>query len=406
MEEKMANESNLKFERVFTAPVQVVYRAFTNASALREWLCDGATTEAAPNGRMLMWWNDGYISAGRFKTLEPNQKIVFTWKGENEPAETTVAVTLAQEGEKTNLSLVHSGIGSGDKWAAAQHEFSRGWESALENLTSILEVGKDLRLYRRPMLGIFLSDFSPEIANNLGVPVKEGIRLGGTVEGMGARAAGLMEDDVLIRMNSTELKTYPNLTQALSEKHAGDVVVVDFYRGAEKKTTQMKLSGRPVPEIPANFSALADRLESMYAENDIKLVSALEGVSESEAAARPSPKEWSVKDVLAHLIQTERDNNIWIADLLGGHERFSDDWDGNLLPPLEAIVDVYPTTLDLLAELKRREAETVALLRRMPVEFLQRKGSFWRLATQLLEYSVHIQDHMGQIRNAITATRK
>ena len=43
----MATKSqNLKFRRVIAAPAATVYRAFTHATALRDWLCDAARTEA------------------------------------------------------------------------------------------------------------------------------------------------------------------------------------------------------------------------------------------------------------------------------------------------------------------------------------------------------------------------
>ena len=41
----------------------------------------------------------------------------------------------------------------------------------------------DLRFIRRPMLGVSLSHFSPEIATKLGIPVDHGIRLDGVLEG-------------------------------------------------------------------------------------------------------------------------------------------------------------------------------------------------------------------------------
>ena len=38
------------------ASVKFAYRAFTSSTSLREWLCDIATVEPHPRGRMYLWW--------------------------------------------------------------------------------------------------------------------------------------------------------------------------------------------------------------------------------------------------------------------------------------------------------------------------------------------------------------
>ena len=94
------------------------------------------------------------------------------------------------------------------------------------------------------MLGILLNDFNPEIAQKMGLPITEGIRLSGVVEGMGAQKAGLQADDVMVRIGKFETKDFGTLGYILGAYKAGDLVEVEFYRDAEKQTLQMKLSGR------------------------------------------------------------------------------------------------------------------------------------------------------------------
>ena len=43
---------------------KMAYRAFTNATSLREWLCDVATVEPRPNGRIYLWWNGDSFRVG------------------------------------------------------------------------------------------------------------------------------------------------------------------------------------------------------------------------------------------------------------------------------------------------------------------------------------------------------
>src|SRR4029453_13179663 len=99
------------------------------------------------------------------------------------------------------------------------------------------------------------------------------------------------------------------------------------------------------------------------------------GVTEASASFSPTPGEWSAKEVLAHLILGERETQVWIDDLIGGAERWTDIWGGNNTARNKALVAVHPTIPDLLQELRDSEAETVALLSVLPTEFMARKGS-------------------------------
>jgi uncharacterized protein YndB with AHSA1/START domain len=402
----MSDQPSVKFTRtIHTTPAQV-YRAFTNASALREWLADGATTDIKAGGRIILWWSDGYSSTGQFTGLEEDKKVGFTWKGDNEPARTQVEVNISTEGEGSNVEIIHSGLGEGEPWEATRHMFQRSWEAGLENLVSILETGKDLRIYRRPMLGIMLTDFNAEVAGRLGIPVKEGIRIDGTLEGMGARAAGLEGDDVLVGMAGRPVTDFDSLRAALEGKHAGDVVEVEYYRGPEKKTVPMKLSGRPEPQIPGSIKEIAARAQEVYAEMDRELDAALAGVSEAEASAKPQAGEWSVKEILCHLISSERFNIQYLTELFAGNESWNDNYPGNLQHPIDATLEVFPTLSALIEELRRGEAETIALIRHLPEEFTQRKGSYWRLVEAIQNFPYHIRTHTAQIQAAVDAARQ
>jgi hypothetical protein len=256
------------------------------------------------------------------------------------------------------------------------------------------------------MLGVMVGEFNPEIAADLGVPVTEGIRLDGVVEGMGAAAAGLQQDDVVVGIAGAEVTEWASLTTALEAHHAGDQVEMVYYRGAEKKSATMELSGRPLPEVPATAEALAEAVRQTYQELDTELSAFLADVSEEEAAHHPAPDEWSVKETLAHLIAGERGFHQWITDLIGDSEPWYDRWGGNVPARHEALLSVYPTLPVLLEELKRGEAETVALLMVLPPEFVARKGSFTRLGYYLLEMpGYHTRTHLDQMRQAVEAAR-
>ena len=392
--------------QTFAAPPAQLYRAFTNSTFLREWLSDVATTAPRPGGYLFLAWNDGYYASGQFTSLAENEQVAFSWQGSNMPAPTQVNVRLNPAGEGTLLHLTHSALGEGDAWAGIAAQVQKGWQQSLENLASVLTTGEDLRFTRRPMLGIIIGEFNPETAARLGVPVSEGTRLDSVVEGMGAAAAGLQSDDVIVAVDGLPTTDFPSLTNALQAHRAGDTVEVAFYRGPDRLTTAMTLSGRPLPAIPATAGELASIAHHRYDAEEADLATLLADVSETEASTRPGPGQWHIKDVLAHLIHSERGWHTWMDGLIGGQEPWYDDFGGNNDARITATVAAYPTLADLLTELQRAHTESVALLANLPAGFMDHKGSYWRLAYAVLEPAYHQQTHLAQMQEILAAARQ
>jgi uncharacterized protein YndB with AHSA1/START domain len=400
-------DHTLTFEKYIQAPPFLVYNAFTNASALREWMCDGATVAPHPGGRFYAWWNAGYYACGEFTKAEPNKSVAFTWQGRGQVASTEVQIEIGEKDRGTLLHLTHSVRSSGPAAEQALDDFRNEWPRSLENLASVLESGQDLRFVKRPMLGIQLNDFNAEIAKKLGIPVQEGIRLDEVIAGMGAAAAGLSKDDVLTNMAGRPVHDFASLSAALQGCQAGDTVEVVFYRGPEKKAAQMQLSARPLPEIPATSAEMARRAREIVEADLSKLEQVLKSITEPEADYKPSPEEWSVKEILAHLIHSEREFQSFTSDLISGYERVADDFGGNIDARVTATVFVHPTLTELLDVFKRSTAETNALIAAAPPEFVTRKGSYTRLGYSCLDSTAsHILGHLAQIEATVQAARQ
>jgi uncharacterized protein YndB with AHSA1/START domain len=392
----------LTIEQFVKAPPAQVFFAFTNAMALREWLCNVATVAPRPGGRMYLWWNGDFYSAGEYTALEPNQLVGFTWSGRGDPAPTQVIVTLTEKDGGALVTLKHTVADE-----KVIDSYQKEWIGSLENLVSVLETGRDLRITNRPLLGVYPGDFTPEQAKSLGVPVTEGFRLDGVIDGLGAQAAGLQKDDVVVALGGHTISNdFATFVAALQGKKAGEAVKVEFYRGPEKKTVNMELSRRPVPDVPFDAKELAHQVRSRYDESLAALEKALEGVSEAEAAHKASPQDWSVKEVLAHLIQGERAGALNLAEVVTGFERWSDDFGGNLNAAVQATAAAFPTLQAMLVELHTLANELVALIEALSPEFVARKGSYFRMAWGLLEGQTHTHTHLEQIAAAIAAARK
>jgi uncharacterized protein YndB with AHSA1/START domain len=399
---------SLQFKRTVNVPPAEAYRAFVHATALRDWLCDAAQTEARVGGRLYLSWNDGYVVVGQFVKLEPGKKLVFTWRGQDEPAPTRVQVSFAAKGDGARITLKHDQIGSGSKWAKTVLGFQTGWTESLENLQSVLETGIDLRQARAPRMGIFIGEFNAEVAAQLGVPAKAGIRLEGTGEGTGARAAGLQKDDVLVRLGGKKAVDFPSLHKALQGHHAGDKVRLVFYRAGEKKTATLELGARPMPDVPAAARELAGLVRKNFADANTALAQMLDGVTEVEAEHHPAPDAWNVKQTIAHLILCERDVQSWAADML--NDTPVNDWlemRPNVNERILALIERYDMLPALVTALKHAQVETVNLLAALPDSFVARKHLYRRVAAWMMDtvpFHYH-GEHLGAIKAALEAAR-
>jgi len=239
----------------------------------------------------------------------------------------------------------------------------------------------------------------------LGVPVAYGTRLGDVVNGMGAQKAGLQKDDVIIAMDGHELVAGTTLGSILTSRHAGDVVEVMFYRGAEKKTASMTLSGRPIPTIPTSGAGLAEQVGQIYHQYEAQIEELLNAASEVECAHKPASAEWSAKEVLAHLIHSELGWQNYASEVMGGYEGAYDGFGGNIQARIDATLEVYPTKDDLLKELKAHDRESIRMLAHIPDEFLSHKGRYWKLVYQANQNSYHLQSHLEQMKAAIQSAR-
>jgi len=287
------------------ATAKTAYRAFTNSTSLREWLCDVATVEPHPKGRMYLWWRGDFYSSGHYLELEENKCVKFRWYANVDSAPTEVTVSLIEKDGGSLVRLDHE-VPDDPSLTQPAETFRENWVDSLENLKSVLETGIDLRIANRPMLGILPGDFTEEQATALRVPVREGLRLDGVVDGMGAQKCGLQRDDVIVEMVGHPIRSDANsLPNAIEGKKGGDKIEVSFYRGSEKKTVTMELSKRPMPEVPFSQVDLEKRAREVYEAGLAEVEKCFEGVKDADAMKRPEPQEWSGLKIIAHLIHGE-----------------------------------------------------------------------------------------------------
>jgi uncharacterized protein YndB with AHSA1/START domain len=137
----------VRIARRLTAPREKVFRAWTDPQAIARWFApseDFRTTVFAldlrPGGSYRIEMLEGdkpHRVAGRYVEIRPPEKLVFTWKWENEPAhvgESLVTIELFDRDGATELVLTHERIAD----PASRDEHEKGWGGCLTRLETFL----------------------------------------------------------------------------------------------------------------------------------------------------------------------------------------------------------------------------------------------------------------------------
>jgi S1-C subfamily serine protease len=123
-------------------------------------------------------------------------------------------------------------------------------------LTDLVKHGRP----QRPWLGIRTIEVDAELASALGLPVKNGVLIAQVVPDAPAASAGLrggsrtetigrvrfpVGGDIIVAIDGQKVESLVEMNRILLRKRPEDTVAVTFYRGAEKRTVNVKLALRP-----------------------------------------------------------------------------------------------------------------------------------------------------------------
>jgi uncharacterized protein YndB with AHSA1/START domain len=140
---------NIEITRSIAAAPDQVFRALTDAGELARWWTSSGESDARTGGAFSYRFefedpSRDHTYEGDYHDVTSGERVTYPWQ--TSLGETTVDVRLRPSGEGTELTLTHTGWGSGaaaDE-AVAMHE--QGWCFFLDNLKSYLEGGPDLRI--------------------------------------------------------------------------------------------------------------------------------------------------------------------------------------------------------------------------------------------------------------------
>ncbi len=96
----------------------------------------------------------------------------------------------------------------------------------------------------RVFIGVSSVDLTPDVADQLSIPVQEGAIIKEVVPNSPAAALGLEANDVIVELDGTPITSNVELRDAIRAHAAGDQVDVVWYRGAEKMSAKATLKVR------------------------------------------------------------------------------------------------------------------------------------------------------------------
>ncbi len=131
------------------ASPDAVFRALTDAGELARWFPSGAESDPRPGGSFEYRYefeqdpSRDHTYSGEYRDVVPGERVAYPWHGKLGTTEVEFLLRPADGG--TEVTLRHSGWGTGADWDESLELHRQGWGFFLENLKAYLERAEDAR---------------------------------------------------------------------------------------------------------------------------------------------------------------------------------------------------------------------------------------------------------------------
>ncbi len=146
---ELTTETSLQLKRIFNAPREKVFKAWTNSKQMKQWIIpqDGFSVpnvevdfRVGGNYRIEMLSPEGvcHTAVGKYREIVAPEKLVFSWFWENRPeeGETLVTVEFYEQGNSTEVVLTHELFQN----ETVRDDHVTGWSGALNQLAKFLSI--------------------------------------------------------------------------------------------------------------------------------------------------------------------------------------------------------------------------------------------------------------------------
>lgn len=131
---------------------------------------------------------------------------------------------------------INSAIKSGTGYFAG-YSFAIPSDLVKSIVTEIINNGS----YERPYLGISIFDVDDAYAMEKKLNISQGVVVESLKDGGSAQYAGILPGDVVVALNQREIKSVPELQEAVSSAKVGETVTVTVNRNGNEKNILVKL---------------------------------------------------------------------------------------------------------------------------------------------------------------------
>ena len=143
-------------------------------------------------------------------------------------------------------TAVLRGTGLGGGVSVEGIGFAINSETAQQVAQQLVEFGR----VRWAWMGVFLADLSPEVAAEVGLPIREGVIIRTTVIDGPSDLAGIQPGDIVVSIGGHDIATVSDLTRLLKQEFSvGQKVQVKVFRTANgagtRETLTLELGERP-----------------------------------------------------------------------------------------------------------------------------------------------------------------
>ena len=382
-------------EVVVQLPPIEVWHALTRPDYLSYWIVERAEVDLRVGGVYILQAPPWLEMRAHIEKLVEGRRLVLrpTHRSDDEHVEIDL---IKEAGGETRVCVDQP-----------EQELTGPLREALENLRSVWELGVDLREARRGILGVGVADIRPSERPIQGVPQDTGARINAVVPGGAAEQAGLRRGDVVIAAGDGPVRSGADLVRAIQGSRPGAALRLEIVRAGERRAFSPVLGERiNRTQPPPSQLELLGRLRAAVAEADAGLEKAVHGLNRADAYRPEAAGKWSIAQVLAHLSVVERMTQAALDEAARGGRPILEGDSMTAFWRLGAVLTDRPPVEELLARLRRDEAETIALLEGVPAQVVAFKPRWMRVCHIALDYSTHSTDHFAQIariRKAIHA---
>jgi len=116
--------------------------------------------------------------------------------------------------------------------------FAISSDTAKPIVQDLIANGKVARAY----LGVSVVPITPSLATSYSLPVDHGVGIQQVQSGGPADNAGLKVDDIIVKIDGTDINTSGDLFAFLAQHQAGEKVTVNYYRGNNTQSTDVTLA--------------------------------------------------------------------------------------------------------------------------------------------------------------------